>query len=329
MTTRLLALVTLLLAAQTGVAATSVLFRCTGKQGEIAYVSSRAGYGQCTAVRTFIDTSAATSKPALPAKVSSKANPPATASKPAASTSPAAPGKRVEFRTAAGDAKPEAVADPSGKAKVTRGSVYRFVKNGVTHYTNQRPAGGAEVVFSYTETCFACSTRPGYNFSSVALNTTAYVDEIRSAAETAGVDEALIRAIIHAESAFNPNAKSNKGAQGLMQLIPATADRFNVSDPFTPSENIRGGATYLAWLLKRFDGDTRLASAGYNAGEGAVDRYSGVPPYNETQLYVERVAILHERYKGALISASASPAAAAASGSGSASGGGSGASGQP
>ncbi len=314
MITRLLVLFTLLFAAHASVAATSVLYRCKGKQGEIAYVSSRAGYGQCTAVRTYIDTSAAAPKPATAAAAQGKSTPQATASKPSASSIPGAAGKRVEFRTAAGDAKPETVADPSGKAKVTRGSVYRFVKNGVTHYTNQRPAGGAEVVFSYTETCFACSARPGYNFSSVALNTTAYVDEIRSAAETAGVDEALIRAIIHAESAFNPNAMSNKGAQGLMQLIPATADRFNVSEPFTPAENIRGGATYLAWLLKRFDGDTRLASAGYNAGEGAVDRYSGVPPYNETQLYVERVAILHERYKGALATAAPSGAVASAGG---------------
>ncbi|MGQ0798658.1 MAG: lytic transglycosylase domain-containing protein [Pseudomarimonas sp.] len=312
MVTRLLALFTLLLAAQASVAATSVLYRCKGKQGEIAYVSSRAGYAQCTAVRTYIDTSAAAPKAATPAVSAGKSSPQTTASTPATSSIPA--GKRVEFRTAAGDAKPESVADPSGKAKVTRGSVYRFVKNGVTHYTNRRPAGGAQVVFSYTETCFACSARPGYDFSSVALNTTAYADEIRNAAQTAGVDEALIRAIIHAESAFNPNALSNKGAQGLMQLIPATADRFNVSEPFTPAENIRGGATYLAWLLKRFDGDTRLASAGYNAGEGAVDRYSGVPPYNETQLYVERVAILHQRYKGALASTSAPPVASSGSG---------------
>ncbi len=316
MITRLLALFTLLLAAQASAAATSVLYRCTGKQGEIAYTSSRAGYSQCTAVRTFIDTSAAASKPAGPASSAGKPSSTVTAGKPAAPTKPAAPAKQVEFRTAAGDGKPEAVADPSGKAKVTRGAVYRFVKNGVTHYTNRRPAGGAEVVFTYTETCFACSARPGYDFSSVALNTTAYVDEIRQAAESAGVDEALIRAIIHAESAFNPNALSNKGAQGLMQLIPATADRFNVSEPFTPAENIRGGTTYLAWLLKRFDGDTRLASAGYNAGEGAVDRFSGVPPYNETQRYVERVATLHERYKGALASASGSAASAGAGGAG-------------
>ncbi len=289
---RLPALFLLLIAAQVSVAASSTLYRCSGKHGEIAYTSTRAGYSQCTAVRTFIDPAA--TAPA-PAAVAAQAVP---AAKPQA--------KQVEFRSATGDATPQKVADPSGRAKVTRGAVYRYVKNGVTHYTNLRPAGGAHVVFSYTETCFACSVRSGYDFSTVSLNTTAFATEIAAASQAAGLDEALVRAIIHAESAFNPNALSNKGAQGLMQLIPATAQRFGVSEPFTPAENIRGGTTYLAWLLKRFNGDTRLAAAGYNAGEGAVARFNGVPPYQETQRYIERVGILHERYRGALALASSS-----------------------
>jgi len=266
-------------------ASASTLFKCVGKQGEIAYTSSRTGYTRCSAVRTYVPPAAATAAATAPAPV-----------KPGVGGSD----KRVEFRSAAGQAQPATVADPSGKAKVTRGAVYRYVKNGVTHYTNRRPAGGAEIVFSYTETCFACSARPGLDFSSVALNTTAFSEEIRAAAQAAGLDEALVRAVIHAESAFNPNALSNKGAQGLMQLIPATAARFGVSEPFTPAENIRGGTTYLAWLLKRFNGDSRLATAAYNAGEGAVDRFAGVPPYEETRRYIERVGILHERYRGAL-----------------------------
>jgi len=292
---RLPLLVCLLLLSPWLSAAGSTLYKCTGKQGEIAYVSSRAGYSNCTAVRTFEEP-----KKAAVSTPGSTPSPPATDA------------KRVEFRSAPAGAEPAAVANPGGKAKVTRGSVYRYVKDGVTHYTNVRPAGGAQVVFSYTETCFACSARPGVDFSNVSLNTTAYVDEIRSAAAAAGVEEALVRAVIHAESAFNPNAMSHKGAQGLMQLIPATAERFDVSDPFTPAENIRGGTTYLAWLLKRFDGDTRLATAGYNAGEGAVDRFSGVPPYAETQMYVERVATLHARYREALATASTEPASAPA-----------------
>jgi soluble lytic murein transglycosylase-like protein len=114
------------------------------------------------------------------------------------------------------------------------------------------------------------------------------------------VDESIVRAIIHAESAFNPRALSRVGAQGLMQLMPATASRFGVTNAFDAAQNIRGGVRYLAWLLKRFNGNLTLAAAGYNAGEGAVDKYGGVPPYNETQRYVQRVAVLAERYRGVL-----------------------------
>jgi soluble lytic murein transglycosylase-like protein len=83
-----------------------------------------------------------------------------------------------------------------------------------------------------------------------------------------------------------------------MQLMPATARRFGVGDAFNPQQNIQGGVKYLAWLLKRFDGNLTLAAAGYNAGEGAVDKYKGVPPYSETQRYVQRVGVLAERYRG-------------------------------
>ena len=94
------------------------------------------------------------------------------------------------------------------------------------------------------------------------------------------MDEAIVRAIIHAESSFNPNALSRVGAQGLMQLMPPTARRFGVTNSYDANvQNIRGGVQYLAWLLKRFNGNLTLAAAGYNAGEGAVDRYKGVPPY--------------------------------------------------
>lgn len=91
------------------------------------------------------------------------------------------------------------------------------------------------------------------------------------------------------ESALNPQALSPKSAMGVMQLIPATAERFNVTRPYDPEQNIRGGLAYLRWLLAYFEGDIALAAAGYNAGEGAVDRYRGVPPYRETQAYVERI----------------------------------------
>ncbi|MNN81932.1 Soluble lytic murein transglycosylase precursor [compost metagenome] len=112
----------------------------------------------------------------------------------------------------------------------------------------------------------------------------------------------MVRAIIHAESAFNPTALSRAGAQGLMQLMPATARRFGVTDAYDSGQNIRGGVKYLSWLLRRFNGDLTLAAAGYNAGEGAVDRHGGVPPYRETQYYVRRVAQLADRYRGELAS---------------------------
>ena len=110
-----------------------------------------------------------------------------------------------------------------------------------------------------------------------------------------GVDPALVRAIVHAESAFNPQAESRKGAQGLMQLMPATAAQYGITNAFDAGNNIRGGVEHLAGLLKTFNGDERLAAAAYNAGEGAVRKYKGVPPYDETQVYVDRVAVLRQR----------------------------------
>jgi soluble lytic murein transglycosylase-like protein len=163
------------------------------------------------------------------------------------------------------------------------------------------------IKYSFLETCYACGAKPGVNFGSIRLNTSAYQTEVSAAAREFGVDEAIVRAIIHAESAFNPNALSRVGAQGLMQLMPATARRFGVGNPFDAGQNIRGGVQYLAWLLKRFKGDLTLAAAGYNAGEGAVDKYNGVPPYNETRRYVERVGVLAQRYRGTAVASAGAP----------------------
>lgn len=104
-----------------------------------------------------------------------------------------------------------------------------------------------------------------------------------------GLDPTLVLEVIAIESRFDPAARSPKSAHGLMQLMPATAARFGVEDVSDPVQNLRGGMAYLRWLLVRFEGDLRLALAGYNAGEGAVRRFEGIPPYPETRRYVERI----------------------------------------
>ena len=114
-------------------------------------------------------------------------------------------------------------------------------------------------------------------------------DLVRKLAPTYSVHPRLALAIATVESNFDSAARSPKNAMGVMQLIPETAERFGVKDAFDAEQNVRGGLAYLRWLLKRFNGDLALVSAAYNAGEGAVDRYEGVPPYAETQVYVQRV----------------------------------------
>lgn len=103
------------------------------------------------------------------------------------------------------------------------------------------------------------------------------------------LDPKLVRAVVRVESNYNPRAVSHKGAQGLMQLMPKTAERFGVPDPFDAEENIRGGVHYLKYLLQRFGGNIRLALAAYNAGEESVERHGGVPPYRETTGYLEKI----------------------------------------
>ena len=126
----------------------------------------------------------------------------------------------------------------------------------------------------------------------------AYDKIIHKTAVKEGVDPAFVHAVIRAESNYNHLAVSHAKAEGLMQLIPATAERFNVKDSFDPAQNISGGTKYLRWLLKRFNGDITLALAGYNAGEGAVDKYNGIPPYKETQKYVKKVVRFYRELKG-------------------------------
>lgn len=143
---------------------------------------------------------------------------------------------------------------------------------------------------------------------SYSRNKNAFDHIIQQAAQRHGISSGLIKAVMHTESGFNVNARSPVGAQGLMQLMPATAKRFQVSNAYDPYENIMAGAKYLAWLLKRFNGNTSLALAGYNAGEGNVAKYGGIPPFRETQDYVRRVTSrYHNLYAGGVSSSDQGP----------------------
>jgi len=120
---------------------------------------------------------------------------------------------------------------------------------------------------------------------------------IASSAAQWHVDKALVKAIVANESAFDPRATSATGAQGLMQLEPATAAELGVTDAYDPQQNVNGGTRYLRGLLDRFRGDTLRAVAAYNAGPGAVEKYGGIPPYAETRAYVDNVLESYRRYK--------------------------------
>jgi soluble lytic murein transglycosylase-like protein len=176
---------------------------------------------------------------------------------------------------------------------------YRTGKRGTVTFTSKKPEGKnfwkvdpAKKSFStYSSWSF---TAPGWSGRPVASH---YDDLIINTSKEFQLEPALVKAVVHVESAFNPRAKSNKGATGLMQLMPGTADRFGVKNINQPTENILGGVKYLRWLFTYFNGNVPLVLAGYNAGEGAVDKYGGIPPYRETQDYVQRVLKMRDAYR--------------------------------
>jgi hypothetical protein len=173
--------------------------------------------------------------------------------------------------------------------------IYKFKVGGSTTFSDIPPNRGQYIVWK--PSCFACNVNSTIDWNSIRLHLDAFAGFINSAASVHQIDPALVRAVIHAESNFNPKARSPKGAMGLMQLMPATARSLGVLDASLPANNIKGGVRYLAMLLKRFKGDISLAAAAYNAGPEAVEKYVGIPPYEETIVYVQRVKLLHQRYK--------------------------------
>ncbi len=208
------------------------------------------------------------------------------------------PDGRVEF-TNEGLPQKSTRQKPSSGHSAGYTTVYKFQQeDGVISFSDNKPDQGVQLeIIKFA--CYACSVTSTVDWHKTPLNLSAYKQQIDAVASSYALDPAYIRAIIHAESGFNPKALSSQGAQGLMQLMPGTAQELGVANAFDTADNIRGGTKYLAQLLSMFKGDIRLATAAYNAGPNAVRKHGGIPPYQETQTYVERVAILHSRYQQA------------------------------
>ncbi|MBU6247866.1 MAG: lytic transglycosylase domain-containing protein [Xanthomonadaceae bacterium] len=311
------------------------MYRCTGSSGEAVFTSKPVGYRGCHRIGSFAVPSRRAARHRVPpavrasfdgvtasvdtsAQIVSVPSPPrrafadvqasvqTTARALADLPVPAAPSGKAGGWTYRESRAALAAAAPAGAGdRVLRGAVYRVKRaDGSVEYTNIPPAGSrggaVTMLFTYIATCMACDLHSPIHWNSVRLNLQDYARATRQASIDFGVDEAFLRAVIHAESAFNPHALSIKGAQGLMQLMPGTASDMGVLDAFNAEQNIRGGARYLGQLLQTFKGDERLAAAAYNAGPAAVERYNGIPPYAETRVYVARVEELRRRYGKAL-----------------------------
>ncbi|MEO1174079.1 MAG: lytic transglycosylase domain-containing protein [Myxococcota bacterium] len=181
-----------------------------------------------------------------------------------------------------------------GWAGSARAELYTWTDaDGVVHFTNVKP-GAAKQSGAHTYDV----NQDGFVQRFQRVDVVVYDALITEAARYYSLPPPLVKAVVAAESAFDPKALSHAGAQGLMQLIPSTAREMHVRDPFDPRQNVYGGARYLRILANRFEGDVKLTAAGYNAGPEAVERAGGkVPNYDETQVYVKRVLKLYEHYR--------------------------------
>jgi len=207
------------------------------------------------------------------------------------------PGSKCEAR----DIPDDAVQTPNlwGSMGVFSGVLYEREQDGVLVYGTRRLPGSREYLR------FTAQTPPGEaahaGLGTVGAPQLAPHSALFAAnANTYGLDEAWLRAIAHAESGFDADAVSPKGARGVMQLMPDVIADYGVVDPDAPAQSIRAGARHLRGLLRRYDGDRTLALAAYNAGIGAVTRFDGVPPYAETRAYIDKVQALYLRYRAAM-----------------------------
>jgi hypothetical protein len=186
-----------------------------------------------------------------------------------------------------------------GALGVVQGMLYERQQDGRTVYGTRNLPGSTPVLGFTVRTPPGSPAHAGLgNLGPPQLDR--YAAQFRAAAKATGVDDAWLRAIAHAESGFDPAALSPKGAQGVMQLMPAVARAYGVADPFSSTQSIDGGARHIRTLMRRYKGNLTLVAAAYNAGVGSVERFGGVPPYSETQAYVEKVQALYARYRAAM-----------------------------
>lgn len=204
------------------------------------------------------------------------------------------PGSRCKAITF--DANSPKLPDLWGVPGAQRGVLYQREQDGRTVYSTRELPGSTRVL------AFTVPAPPGSPAHAGLDNLgppqpEVYREQFRAAARLTGVEEAWLRAVAHVESGYDPMAVSEKGAQGVMQLMPETAAAYEVTDPFDPNQSVQAGARHLADLMRRYPRDLRKVAAAYNAGADAVDRHGGVPPYAETQAYVEKVMRLYGQYR--------------------------------
>jgi soluble lytic murein transglycosylase-like protein len=179
--------------------------------------------------------------------------------------------------------------------RYVKADIYRYVdEDDIVHFTDAPTDKRFKVFMRDLKKDKELRTKLKYASS---VNPAEFEQLIKTCSAKYGVNSCLVKAVIHAESGYNPNAVSSKGASGLMQLMPGTAKSLKVADRFNPKDNVEGGVKYLRFLLDTFRGDVSLAVAAYNAGLNKVAKYGGIPPYNETRTYVNRVLSYMKSYQ--------------------------------